>query len=56
MIEYGGVQLKGCICELKFGYDAKTGVYTKSSCSDIPKLYAIGFGTLIIYKKQINKS
>jgi len=20
MIEYGGVQLKGCICELKFGY------------------------------------
>jgi len=37
MIRYGGVQLKGCICELKFGYNAKTVVYTKSS-SDISKL------------------
>jgi len=42
MIRYGGVQLKGCICELKFGYNAKTVVYTKSSCSDIPKLSEIG--------------
>ena len=42
MIRYGGVQLKGCICELKFGYNAKTGVYTNSSCSDIPKLSEIG--------------
>ena len=38
MIRYGGVQLKGCIYELKFGYNAKTVVYTNSSCSDIPKL------------------
>ena len=38
MIRYGGVQLKGCIYELKFGYNAKTVVYTKSS-SDISKLY-----------------
>ena len=34
------VQLKGCICELNFGYNAKTVVYTNSS-SDITKLYAI---------------
>jgi len=31
------VQLKGGICELNFGYTAKTVVYTNSS-SDIPKL------------------
>jgi len=31
------VQLEGCIYELKFGYNAKTVVYTNSS-SDIPKL------------------
>ncbi len=31
------VQLKGCISELNFGYNAKTVVYTNSS-SDITKL------------------
>ena len=34
------VQLKGGICELNFGYTAKTVVYTNSS-SDITKLYTI---------------
>ncbi|MGB3458523.1 MAG: hypothetical protein WBB08_04365 [Halobacteriota archaeon] len=33
-------QLKGGICELNFGYNAKMEVYTNSS-SDITKLYAI---------------
>lgn len=36
------VQLKGGICELNFGYTAKTVVYTNSS-SDIPKLCEIAF-------------
>ncbi|MCK4398675.1 MAG: hypothetical protein KAV25_06755 [Methanophagales archaeon] len=35
-------QLKGDICELNFGYNAKTVVYTNSS-SDIPKLGDILF-------------
>jgi hypothetical protein len=34
------VQLKGGICELDFGYNANTAVYTNSS-SNIPKLSAI---------------
>ena len=33
----GNVQLKGGICELNFGYNAKTEVYTNSSL-DITKL------------------
>ncbi len=33
-------QLKGGICELNFGYNAKMEGYTNSS-SDIPKLYEI---------------
>lgn len=36
------VQLKGCISELNFGYNAKTVVYTNSS-SDITKLSAIAY-------------
>ena len=36
------VQLKGCISELNFGYNAKMEVYANSS-SDIPKLYEIVF-------------
>jgi len=39
------VQLEGCIYELKFGYNAKTVVYTNSS-SDIPKLSEIRLGDL----------
>jgi len=39
-IKDGEVRPEGCICELNFGYNAKTVVYTNSS-SDIPKLYAI---------------
>ena len=35
------VQLKGGICELNFGYNANTAVYTNSS-SDRPELYEIG--------------
>jgi len=45
-IKDGEARPEGCICELNFGYNAKTVVYTNSS-SDIPKLYAIGFETLI---------
>ena len=36
-IKDGEVRPEGCICELNFGYNAKTVVYTNSS-SDIPKL------------------
>ena len=36
----GKVQLKGCIYELNFGYNAKMEVYAKSS-SDITKLSEI---------------
>jgi len=39
-IKDGEVRPEGCICELNFGYNAKTVVYTNSS-SDIPKLYDI---------------
>ena len=35
-IKDGEVRPEGCICELNFGYNAKTVVYTNSS-SDIPK-------------------
>jgi hypothetical protein len=37
------IQLKGGICEFDFGYNAKMEGYT-TLMSDIPKLYAIGFG------------
>ena len=39
-IKDGEVRLEGCICELNFGYNAKTVVYVHSS-SDIPKLSEI---------------
>ena len=54
-MEDGEVRPEGCICELNFGYNAKTEVYTNSS-SDIPELYAIDFGTPVIekLKKKIN--
>jgi len=39
-IKDGEVRPEGCICELNFGYNAKTVVYTNSS-SDIPKLSEI---------------
>ena len=39
------VQLKGGICELDFGYNAKMEGYT-TLMSDIPKLYEM-FGCLI---------
>jgi len=56
-IKDGEVRPEGCICELNFGYNAKTKtvVYTNSS-SDIPELYAIDFGTPVIekLKKKIN--
>lgn len=35
------IQLKGCICEVNFGYNAKMEVYANSS-SDITKLSKIG--------------
>ena len=41
------VQLKGCIYEVNFGYNAKMEVYTNSS-SDMTKLYEIGCTEVII--------
>jgi hypothetical protein len=38
------VPLKGSICDVSFGYNSKMEGYT-TLMSDIPKLYAIGFGT-----------
>ena len=40
-IKDGEVRPEGCICELNFGYNAKTVVYAHSS-SDMPKLSEIG--------------
>ena len=41
------VQLKGYVCELNFGYNAKMEVYAKSS-SDITKLYEMAPLRIII--------
>ena len=46
-MEDGEVRPEGCICELNFGYNAKTKtvVYTNSSL-DIPKLCDIDDGVI----------
>jgi len=46
-MEDGEVRPEGCICELNFGYNAKTKtvVYTNIS-SDIPKLCDIDDGVI----------
>jgi len=53
-MEDGEVRPEGCICELNFGYNAKTKtvVYTNIS-SDIPKLGVIGCGVKKLSKKEV---
>ena len=53
-IKDGEVRPEGCICELNFGYNAKTVVYANSSL-DIPKLSEIRQIRLGSFKKEVKR-